>query len=92
MSRIKDDKAIFRWAAHVSEYNGHDGNRIWKSVTNKDHILEFAYNEEKQILFGRARDGIVAISPQNGDLIGSYDGYIGDAVFINGADKIITYQ
>lgn len=74
---------------HFPGMYDYDGNLMWKSVTNKDHILAFAYNEEKQIIFGKARDGIVAINPQNGEIIESYDGYIGDAVFINRANEIL---
>ena len=74
---------------HFPRMYNYDGSLMWKSVTNKDHILAFAYNEEKQIIFGKARDGIVAMNPQNGEIIESYDEYIGGAVFINRANEIL---
>ena len=74
---------------HFPRMYDYDGSLMWKSVTNKDHILAFAYNEEKQIIFGKARDGIVAMNPQNGEIIESYDEYIGGAVFINRANEIL---
>lgn len=68
----------------------YDGNPMWRTITNMNHILKFGYNEEKQILYGISSDGIVALNPQNGEMMKAYNCRLGyDALFINHVSQVL---